>query len=102
MGAQRRHVRRRGVAFVAVKSIRRVDPVKCEHFRIARDLGEDRRRRDAGVRRVAAHDLSLHGLAEAVGAEVLTEPEWKAADPSGNSFLNANTLEEFAALRERA
>jgi len=53
-------------------------------------------------RRVAAHDLSLHGLAEAVGAEVLTEPEWKAADPSGNSFLNANTLEEFAALRERA
>jgi molybdopterin-guanine dinucleotide biosynthesis protein A len=52
--------------------------------------------------RVAARELSLHGLAEAVGAEVLTESEWKAADPSGNSFVNANTLEEFASLRERA
>jgi molybdopterin-guanine dinucleotide biosynthesis protein A len=53
-------------------------------------------------RRVASGELSLHGLAEAVGAEVLAEEEWRAIDPSGNSFLNMNTLEEYALLRERA
>ncbi len=52
--------------------------------------------------RVGRGDFSLHGLAQAIGAEVLPEDEWLAADPSGNSFLNVNTLEEYASLRERA
>jgi len=53
-------------------------------------------------RRLARGERSLHGLAEDVGAEVMREPEWRAFDPSGNSFLNANTLQEYAQLRERA
>ena len=53
-------------------------------------------------RRLAQGKLSLHGLAEAVDAEILAEREWKTIDPSGNSFLNVNTLQEYAQLRERA
>jgi len=53
-------------------------------------------------RRVLEGELSLQGLAEAVGAEILPEQDWRAIDPSGNSFLNVNTLEEYAQLRERA
>ncbi len=41
-------------------------------------------------------------LAEAVGAEILPESDWRAFDPSGNSFLNANTLQEYVQMRERA
>ena len=41
-------------------------------------------------------------LVEAVGAEILEESEWRALDPSGNAFVNLNTLEQYAALRERA
>lgn len=52
--------------------------------------------------RVARGELSLHGLAAAVGAEVVSELEWRRIDPSGNSFLNVNTLVEYAQLRERA
>jgi molybdopterin-guanine dinucleotide biosynthesis protein A len=52
--------------------------------------------------RRAAGQLSLHGLAEVLGAEILPEEEWLRADPSGNSFLNANTLVEYASLRDRA
>jgi molybdopterin-guanine dinucleotide biosynthesis protein A len=57
---------------------------------------------EAARRRIAAGELSLHGLAEEVGAEVLDEEQWREADPSGNAFANLNTLEEYAALRERA
>jgi molybdopterin-guanine dinucleotide biosynthesis protein A len=53
-------------------------------------------------RRIARGDLSLHGLAEAVGAEVFDEADWSAIDPSGTAFTNLNTLEDWAALRERA
>jgi molybdenum cofactor guanylyltransferase len=56
----------------------------------------------AAQRRVAAGELSLHGLAEEVGAEILDEKEWRAIDPSGVAFANLNTLEEYAAQRERA
>lgn len=52
--------------------------------------------------RVARGELSLHGLACEVGADVMAEEEWRLADPSGNSFANVNTLEQYAALRERA
>ena len=53
-------------------------------------------------RRLARGERSLHGLAEAVGAEIIPERDWRAFDPSGNSFVNANTLREYAELRERA
>lgn len=56
----------------------------------------------AAERRIASGDLSLHGLAEEVGAEILEEAEWRRVDPSGAAFANLNTLEEYAALRERA
>jgi molybdopterin-guanine dinucleotide biosynthesis protein A len=52
--------------------------------------------------RIARGDLSLHGLAEEVGAEIFPEDIWRAIDPSGNSFANVNTIEEYAAIRERA
>jgi molybdopterin-guanine dinucleotide biosynthesis protein A len=52
--------------------------------------------------RIARGDLSLHGLAAEVGAEILSEETWRAIDPSGNSFANLNTIEEYAAIRERA
>lgn len=53
-------------------------------------------------RRIAAGDLSLHGLAADVGAEIFEESDWKAIDPSGAAFANLNTLEDYAAHRERA
>jgi molybdenum cofactor guanylyltransferase len=53
-------------------------------------------------RRIGDGELSLQGLAEAVGAEVIEEIEWRKHDPSGNAFENLNTLEQYAALRERA
>ena len=53
-------------------------------------------------RRIACGDLSLHGLAEAVGAEIFEEADWAAIDPSGAAFANLNTLEDWAAHRERA
>ena len=56
----------------------------------------------AARERVARGELSLHGLAREVGAEVVAEEEWRLADPSGNSFANMNTLEQYVALRERA
>jgi molybdopterin-guanine dinucleotide biosynthesis protein A len=54
------------------------------------------------ARRAAEGELGLHALADDVGAEILEEGEWRACDPSGNAFLNLNTLEQYAALRERA
>jgi molybdopterin-guanine dinucleotide biosynthesis protein A len=57
---------------------------------------------DAARRRVAAGELSLQGLVGELDAEILEEPEWKAIDPSGNAFENLNTIEQYAALRERA
>ncbi len=56
----------------------------------------------AARRRIAAEELSLQGLAEEVGADVFEEREWRALDPSGNAFENLNTLERYAAMRERA
>ena len=52
--------------------------------------------------RIACASLSLQGLAEEAGAEVFPEEAWREVDPSGTSFLNMNTLEEYAAMRERA
>ena len=56
----------------------------------------------AARERIARDDLSLHGLAEEIGAEIFPEQAWRAIDPSGNSFANLNTIEEYAAIRERA
>jgi molybdopterin-guanine dinucleotide biosynthesis protein A len=56
----------------------------------------------SALRRVAAAELSLQALAEEAGAEIFEEPEWRAVDPSGAAFANLNTLEEYAAQRQRA
>jgi molybdopterin-guanine dinucleotide biosynthesis protein A len=53
-------------------------------------------------RRIAAGEPSLQELSRAVGAEVVDEAEWRKIDPSGNAFENLNTLEQYAASRERA
>ncbi len=52
--------------------------------------------------RIARGELSLAGLAREAGAEVLNEREWRMIDPSGNSFVNLNTLTDYVANRERA
>jgi molybdopterin-guanine dinucleotide biosynthesis protein A len=52
--------------------------------------------------RIASEQLSLQELAQEAGAEILEEAEWRRFDPSGNSFENLNTLEEYVAARERA
>jgi molybdopterin-guanine dinucleotide biosynthesis protein A len=57
---------------------------------------------EAARRRIAAGELSLHGLAESVGGEILEEAAWRELDPSGTAFANLNTLEQYAAHRERA
>ena len=57
---------------------------------------------EAALRRRALGHLSLTGLADEVGAEVFEETEWRALDPSRIAFTNLNTLEQYAALRERA
>ena len=58
--------------------------------------------RPAALARIARGELSLRGLAEDVGAEILPEEFWRAVDPSGNSFANLNTIEQYQAARERA
>lgn len=56
----------------------------------------------AALRRIARGELSFYGLAQEVGAEILSEETWRAADPSGNCFANINTIEQYNAMRERA
>jgi molybdopterin-guanine dinucleotide biosynthesis protein A len=56
----------------------------------------------AARRRIAAGELSLYALAEEVGVEIFEESDWRRIDPSGTAFANLNTLEQYAALRERA
>jgi molybdopterin-guanine dinucleotide biosynthesis protein A len=56
----------------------------------------------AARERVARGDLSLQGLAGEVGAEIFPEREWRAFDRTGNAFANLNTLQDYAAMRERA
>jgi len=53
-------------------------------------------------KQVAAGDFSLQSLARSAGAEILSEPEWKRFDPSGNSFSNLNTMNDYLVMRERA
>ena len=54
------------------------------------------------AQRIARGELSLHGLAQEAGAEIFPEAEWRRLDPSGNSFANLNTLEQYTAMREKA
>ena len=53
-------------------------------------------------RRIAEGHPSLQELVREVGAEILEEADWRAVDPSGFAFENLNTLEQYAAHRERA
>jgi molybdopterin-guanine dinucleotide biosynthesis protein A len=52
--------------------------------------------------RIARGELSLHGLAEEAGAEILEEDVLRDCDPSGVAFTNLNTIESWVAMRERA
>ena len=52
--------------------------------------------------RTARDDLSLQGLAEEAGAEILEEATFSHLDPSGVAFTNVNTIESWVAMRERA
>jgi molybdopterin-guanine dinucleotide biosynthesis protein A len=52
--------------------------------------------------RIARGALSLTGLADEIGADILAESEWRKFDRSGNAFANLNTFQEYAAHRERA
>ena len=92
-----REIARRGLASDAVAVVPRaggkLQPLAAVWRRAALPEAE---------RRIAAGELSLHGLAEAAGVEVIEEIEWRAQDSSGNAFENLNTLEQYAALRERA
>lgn len=56
----------------------------------------------AARKQVAAAEFSLQNLARSAGAEILSEPEWKPFDSSGNSFSNLNTMNDYLAMRERA
>lgn len=92
-----REIARRGLATEAPAVVPRaggiLQPLAAVWRRAALGLGQ---------RRVAAGELSLHGLVEEAEAEILEEREWRPLDPSGNAFVNLNTLEQYAALRERA
>lgn len=61
-----------------------------------------RRALPEALSRISRGELSLQALADAVGAEPIPEADWRALDPSGNAFVNLNTLEQYAAHRERA
>lgn len=52
--------------------------------------------------RIARGELSLQALLEAAGAGIVPEEDWKALDPSGNSFANVNTLQDYVAARGTA
>jgi molybdopterin-guanine dinucleotide biosynthesis protein A len=52
--------------------------------------------------RIARGNLSLHALLEEARAEIFDEADWKALDPSGNSFANVNTVEQYVAARGSA
>jgi molybdopterin-guanine dinucleotide biosynthesis protein A len=56
----------------------------------------------AALAQIARGDLSLRGLAAEVGAEIFPEKAWRALDPSGNSFANLNTIEQYVSLRGTA
>lgn len=43
-------------------------------------------------------DPSVRAIAEAVGARVVTAEAWRAVDPAGRSFANANTPDDLARL----
>jgi len=49
-------------------------------------------------RMVRAGNPSMWKLCTAVGARFVSEEEWRAADPEGRSFENANTPEDLARL----
>jgi molybdopterin-guanine dinucleotide biosynthesis protein A len=52
--------------------------------------------------RVSHGDLSLHGLAREIAADVFDEAQWSPIDPSGVAFANLNTLADYAEHRGRA
>ncbi|MEP6767263.1 MAG: molybdenum cofactor guanylyltransferase [Acidobacteriota bacterium] len=61
-----------------------------------------RRVLEAARQNVLRGELSLARLATGSDAAILREAEWRALDPSGNSFANVNTVEEYLAVKDRA
>ncbi|HEY6099241.1 MAG TPA: dipeptidase, partial [Anaeromyxobacter sp.] len=81
--------RRGGAAAVLVRFRDRLEPLHA--FWSRRCLPAFERLLRAGV-------PSLHELAEAVGARVVDEAEWRLVDPEGRAFENANTPEDARRL----
>jgi molybdopterin-guanine dinucleotide biosynthesis protein A len=81
--------RRAGATAVAVAWRGRVEPLHAFWSRACLPTIE---------RALAAGAPSLAALAEAVGARLVPEEDWRAIDPDGRSFANANTPEDVARL----
>jgi len=47
-------------------------------------------------------ERSLQKIAVEVGAEVVSERDWRSIDPSGNAFANLNTISDWTEARGRA
>jgi molybdopterin-guanine dinucleotide biosynthesis protein A len=50
----------------------------------------------------ARGERSLRRVASDAGAEVFSQSDWRAIDPSGNGFANLNTISDWAEARGRA
>jgi molybdopterin-guanine dinucleotide biosynthesis protein A len=80
---------RAGAAAVVVRGERGVEGLHAFWSRAALPIVD---------RMLRQGDPSLRDIAEAVGARVVTAAEWKAVDPEGRSFANANTPDDLARL----
>jgi acetylornithine deacetylase/succinyl-diaminopimelate desuccinylase-like protein/molybdopterin-guanine dinucleotide biosynthesis protein A len=81
--------RRTGAAAVLVRFAERLEPLHA--FWSRRCLPELERLLRAG-------EPSLREVAEAVGARIVDDVEWRLVDPEGRSFENANTPEDARRL----
>jgi len=80
-------------AVVLARADQRLQPLAAVWRRAVIPLAEER---------IERGELSLTDLAVQAGAEIIEEADWERFDPSGNSFANLNTLEDYVAARERA
>ncbi|HZZ85469.1 MAG TPA: molybdenum cofactor guanylyltransferase [Anaeromyxobacteraceae bacterium] len=81
--------RRQGARAVLVRWEGRLEPLHAFWSKACLPLFEDRLR---------AGDPSLQELALAAGAAVVEAEEWRAVDPGGRAFENANTPADLARL----
>lgn len=81
--------RRAGARAVLVRFAGRLEPLHALWSRECLPVFEARLR---------AGDASLRELADAVGAAIVEEREWRAVDPAGRAFANANTPDDLVRL----